>query len=131
MVDVRLIGDLDVQDELRKLHDAPLNYDLDQAPTREGGWNFDEHCREQPGDPEPDGPWEAACRLVRDDESADPSIAHAVWLPDQPLQGRAMLLEGRFGPLRVLLGCRVSQVVDEGDRKAAQPMPSSSRRTCS
>ena len=117
MVDVRLFGRTDVQAELVRLREARVNYELDTAPTPSEGWNFDEYCRrlpsEPPGDPEPDGPFEVACRLVRDYEFADPSIIKAVWLPDSPLQARDMLLQGRFLFLRFLLGVRVSAVVDE------------------
>lgn len=117
MVDVRVWGRTDVPAELARLRESRVNYELDAAPTPHDGWEFDEYCQrlpsEAPGDPEPDGPYEVACRLVRDYEFADPTIIKAVWLPDSPLQARDMLLEGRFLVLRFLLGVRVSAVVDE------------------
>ena len=117
MVDVRLVGELDVQAELAALHEVPVNYELDGDPSTDDGWTFDDYCqrlpREAPGDPVPDGPWEIACRLVRDYEFADPAIIQAVFLPDADLASRDMLLEGRFLFLRFLLGVRVSAVVDE------------------
>ena len=117
MVDVRLVGRTDVRAELAKLREAPVNYELTAPPSRADGWDFDEYClrlpHEAPGDPEPDGPFEVARRLVRDYEFADPAIIQAVWLPDSPLESRNMLLEGRFLVLRFLLGVRVSAVVDE------------------
>ena len=117
MVDVRFFGRTDVSAELDRLRETPVNYELEAPPTAQDGWDFDEYClrlpREQPGDPEPDGPFEVARRLVADYEFADPAIIKGVWLPDTPLESRDMLLEGRFLLLRFLLGVRVSAVIDE------------------
>lgn len=117
MVDVRLTGRTDVKAELARLRETPVNYELEAPPSAKDGWDFDEYClklpTEAPGDPEPDGPYEVACRLVRDYEFADPAIIKAVWLPDAELESRNMLLEGRFLLLRFLLGVRISSVVDE------------------
>lgn len=117
MVDVRLFGRTDVRAELARLHETPVNYELEAPPTAKDGWDFDEYSlqlpSEAPGEPEPGGPYEVACRLVRDYEFADPAIIKAVWLPDAELQSRNMLLEGRFLVLRFLLGVRISAVVDE------------------
>ena len=117
MVDVRLIGKTDVTAELARLRESRVNYELDAAPSPSDGWDFDEYClrlpREAPGPPEANGPYEVACRLVRDYEFADPAIIQAVWLPESDLQARDMLLEGRFVVLRFLLGVRVSTVIDE------------------
>ncbi len=117
MVDVRLLGHLDVRAELERLHEVPVNYELDGDPSTDDGWTFDDYLQvlpsEAPGDPVPGGSWEKACALVRDYEFADPSIIQAVFLPDAQLAGRDMLLKGRFLFLRFLLGVRVSAVVDE------------------
>lgn len=126
MVDVRLLGAPDARAELAKLHDVAVNYELDGTPSAGDGWSFDDYCQklavEQPGPPEPGGPFEVACRLVRDYEFADPSIIQAVWLPETPLDQRDMLLSGRFGPLRFLLGVRVSSVVDEEVVEDGRPL---------
>lgn len=126
MVDVRLLGDTDVRAELERLREVEVNYALDGEPTEQDGWTFDSYCRrlarEAPGDPEPGGPWEVACALVRDYEFADPSIIRAVWLPDAPLPDRTMLLEGRFLALRFLLGVRVSTVIDETSELDGHPV---------
>ena len=126
MVDVRLLGEPDAQVELARLREVAVNYELEGAPSVEDGWAFDDYCEklavEAPGEPEPGGPFEVACRLVRDYEFADPSIIRAVWLPDSPLDGRDMLLSGRFGPLRFLLGVRVSAVVDETSDDEGRPV---------
>jgi hypothetical protein len=47
-------------------------------------------------------------------EFADPSIVRAFYDPDEPLEGRTMLLELRFrGLLRFHVGTRVAEVYDE------------------
>jgi hypothetical protein len=73
------------------------------------GWHHDEVRHdlgvESPGDPEPDGRWEVACRLGRDYEFAAPEIIRAVHWRSAPLLGRDMLLKGRFLGLRFLMGC--------------------------
>ncbi len=117
MVDVRLFSAVDLSAELARWQRTPVNYTLDGPPTAAAGWHVDEYCRrlpdERPGEPVPDGPYTVACRLIRDYEFADPTIIRGVWLPDSRLQGRTMLLAGRFLALTFLLGVRVSTVVDE------------------
>ena len=53
---------------------------------------------------------------MRDYEFADPSIVRAVYDPDEPLEGRDMLLELRFWRLRFHAGVRVGDVL----RRAAR-----------
>lgn len=114
---MRLLGRVDVQGELARLRDTPVNYELTAPPSTAAGWTFDDYCLrlppEAPGEPVEGGSYEIARRLVEGYEFADPAIVKAVWRPDSPLQDRTMLLEGRFGLLRFLLGVRVSAVVDE------------------
>lgn len=125
MVDVRLFGPLDVSEELRRLREVPENFELQGEPSADDGWTLDHYLlvlpREAPGDPEPGGPFEIACDLVRDYEFADPSIIKGVFLPGGELQGRDMLLEGRFLFLRFLLGVRVVKVVDETTELDGRP----------
>lgn len=126
MVDVRLLGELDVQHELERLRDVKVNYELDSPPRPEDGWTIDEYCQrlppEPPGEPVAGGSFEIACRLVRDYEFADPTIIQAVWLPGSPLDSRDMLLQGRFLVLRFLLGVRVSAVIDETVEEDGAPL---------
>ncbi|GAA1381929.1 hypothetical protein GCM10009613_08750 [Pseudonocardia kongjuensis] len=68
---------------------------------------------EPPGDPVPGGDWERACTVVRGYQFTDPHRLRGIFRPDDPLLGRDMLLEGRFGPLRFHLGVRVTGIVDE------------------
>lgn len=104
---------------LDELHDKGLNFELgDRSRFRtEDGWLSDDYCQplppEKPGPPVPGGSWEVARRLLRDYEFADPSMIRAVYHPDRPLEGRDMLLVGRFYGLRFRFGVRVGGVVDE------------------
>lgn len=50
---------------------------------------------------------------MTDYEFADPSMVRAVYYPNQPLEGRDMLLVVRFRFLRFHVGVRVGGVVDE------------------
>lgn len=81
------------------------------------GWNHDEYRTplppEQPGPPEPGGVWETARELVAAYDFSPPEILHALYDPAEPLEGRHLLLEGRFSALRLLMGVRVTEVVDE------------------
>lgn len=106
-------------DALHQLHDVKVNFELgcrDQCPP-EKGWRIDDHRvalpREPPGPPVPCGSWETARRLLADYEFADPSIVRAVYHPEDPLEGRTMLLEGRFYWMRFVLGVRIDRVIDQ------------------
>jgi uncharacterized protein (UPF0548 family) len=68
---------------------------------------------EAPGQPVEGGSWETARRLMRGYEFADPSIVRAIYDPEEPLEGRTMLLQIRFYGLRFRTGVRVSRVYDE------------------
>jgi uncharacterized protein (UPF0548 family) len=80
-------------------------------------WHHDQQRsrlgQEQPGEPEPDGVWETACRLVAAYEMSDPGTIRAVYDPGTPLAGRDLLLEGRFLMLRFYMGVRITDVIDE------------------
>ncbi len=114
---------------LDELAAKPVNYDaatvdpVDPPP----GWNVDDRCQplpsESPGEPEPEGSWEIARRLIRGYEFADPSLVRAFYDPEHPLEGREMLLELRaLGLVRIHVGVRVVHVYDEvrarGGRRA-------------
>ncbi|MFD7991514.1 DUF1990 family protein [Streptomyces mexicanus] len=117
-----VFGRLDAVRAWRDLADARVNYSVGEV--RRPAWNIDLHCTalpgERPGPPEPEGPWEQACRLVRDYEFSPPEIVRALYDPAAPLLGRDMLLEARFHGLHFYCGVRVTEVVDEnregGDR---------------
>ncbi|WP_298176992.1 DUF1990 family protein [Saccharomonospora sp.] len=117
-----IFGRLDSARVWSDLADARINYSIDEV--RRPAWNIDTHRRilatERPGPPEPEGPWEHACRLVRDYEFSPPEIVRALYDPTTPLLGRDMLLEARFPGIHFYCGVRITEVVDKtlenGDR---------------
>ena len=104
-----------------RLHDRGVNFDpisFEQAAA-DPAWQADRHhtelTAEAPGPPEPGGPFEVACGLLRRYEVADPALVRAVYDAAAPLEGRDMLLVGRFVGLRFPMGVRVGGVVDGPD----------------
>lgn len=114
LVHTRLLGHRGHLAALDRLRGRPVNFREDELGG--AGWHHDEVRHdlggERPGDPEPGGRWEIACRLVREYEFAAPEIIRAVYRRSAPLQGRDMVLEGRFLGLRFLMGVRVTEVID-------------------
>ncbi len=116
----RLFGSVDETAALDELRHRQVNYDPARAPQDgrpDGHWHVDSGDaiigQEVPGPPVRDGPWETGCVLVRQYEFADPRIIRAAYRGDADLEGRDMLLEGRFFGLRFYLGVRVTRVIDE------------------
>jgi hypothetical protein len=112
---------------LGKLHDRPLNFWTGAAPDASGGgWTVDHYRQplppERPGEPTPGGSWTIAQRLLRDYAFADPKIVRAVFDPEQPFEGRDMLIQGRFLGLRFHLGVRVGGVVDTQREIGGRPV---------
>ncbi|ANY10295.1 hypothetical protein AFB00_22290 [Pseudonocardia sp. HH130630-07] len=91
----------------------------DEVPRTDGedGWHVDHGSAlvgtEPPGEPVPGGDWERACSVLLGYQFTDHRRLRGAFRPGDPLLGRDMLLEGRFGPLRFHLGVRVTAVVDE------------------
>jgi uncharacterized protein (UPF0548 family) len=104
---------------LAELRGRPLNFDPSRRHeyTLEKGWHVDDVRRalppEPPGEPVPGGSWEAAGRIARNYDFADPSIVEGVFDRDEPLEDRTMLLVLRFRGLRIRVGVRVGDVYDE------------------
>jgi uncharacterized protein (UPF0548 family) len=96
-----------------------LNFDPSDRErfTTANGWRLDDVRQplpsEPPGPPLPNGSWEAARRLARDYDFAEPSIVRAIFDHKQPLENRNMLLELRFYGLRFHVGVRVGDIYDE------------------
>lgn len=115
----RLLRSRDVAGALAELRNRPVNYAEADAPNaaEHRGWHVDTTRavlgQEPPGSPVKGGAWEIACRLVRAYEFADPDVIRAVYRPSDELLGRDMLLEGRFGLLRFVMGVRITSVLDE------------------
>jgi len=117
-IDTRRV-DLPVDRRVTQLRGLAPNFDPEHCErhTPENGWRVDDVVQplppEPPGPPVEGGSWEIARRLMRGYEFADPSIVRASYDPDEPLEGRIMLLELRFHGLRFHGGVRVSRVFDE------------------
>ena len=107
---------------LDALHAQAFNYDVSDPDrlTTAAGWRHEARCqalpREAPGPPAPGQSWEIARELMRNYEFADPAMVRAVYHPDEPLEGRDMLLVIRFLFLRFRVGVRVGGVFDETRR---------------
>jgi uncharacterized protein (UPF0548 family) len=119
MTRVRLLDRLDPGPVLREQRARRVNFDPAEVDDT---WHHDlwrtDLPAERPGPPEPDGVWQTACRLVEAYEFADPRIIRAVYAAGHPLQGRDMLLEGRFTLLRFYFGVRVTDVIDASPDRA-------------
>jgi uncharacterized protein (UPF0548 family) len=102
---------------LERVRHLPVNFDPAGEHSPAEGWHVDDLRQplppEPPGQPEDDGSWEIARRLMRGYEFADPSIVRAMYDPNEPLERRTMLLQIRFYGLRFRAGVRVSRVYDE------------------
>ena len=115
----RLGEDRRSQAALDALHARLFNYDATQPDrlTAAAGWRHETRRQalpsEKPGPPEPGGSWEIARDLMRDYEFADPEMVQAVYHPDEPLDGRDMLLVVRFLFLRFRVGVRIGGVFEE------------------
>jgi uncharacterized protein (UPF0548 family) len=114
-----LAGTPRAQRALADLARRPLNFDPAKlaGATERSGWHLDDYREplpdEPPGQPLPDGSFEIARRLMSDYAFADPAMVRAVYDPAAGLADRNMLLQVRFGPLRLHFGCRVGSVADE------------------
>lgn len=102
---------LDLAD--RRYNFSPIPFD---DAVDDPAWRTDHRTAsirsEPPGAPRPGGPFEVARRALIDYESADPRIVRAVYDAAVPLEGRDMILVGRFLLLRFCMGVRVGDVVD-------------------
>lgn len=118
-----LLGPAGVRRRLARLAGTPINFDpraIAGSPPPDG-WNLTDLCQplpaERPGPPERNGSWQIARRLMRSYEFADPSIVHAYYDPDEPLQGRDMLLKLQaFGIAHIYVGVRVNEVYEQTRR---------------
>jgi hypothetical protein len=107
------------QRQLDRLGDLPINFELERRAefTKANGWHIDSYFAELPpelpGPPLPGGPWEIACRLMREYRFPDPSILTGIFAPDRPLNERVMLLRARWLIFTFYLGVRVGGVTDD------------------
>jgi uncharacterized protein (UPF0548 family) len=105
-------------------------YNFDPRRLRElvaaEGWHHDDRRqplpREPPGEPVAGGSFERAKALMRDYAFAEGSAVRAIFQQDAPLEGRDMMLVGRFLGLDFRLGVRVGGVVDETRDEDGRPV---------
>jgi uncharacterized protein (UPF0548 family) len=124
----RLLGYRGEPRSVEELRGRDFNFD----PSRlreliaEQHWHHDDRRQalpgEPPGDPVPDGSFERAKALMRDYAFSEGSAVHAIFEQDAPLEGRDMLLVGRFLGLDFRLGVRVFEVVDERRTEEDRPV---------
>lgn len=85
--------------------------------NQKNGWTVDHYQvalpEEQPGPPLAGGSWEIACEVLRRYEFPDPDILTGIYIPEQALEQRVMLLKARFLFLNFWLGVRVGEILDE------------------
>ena len=100
----------------REINFTPMTWEQAAADP---AWRVDRQhtviASEAPGPPQPGGPFEVARDLLRNYEVADPSMVRAVYDASAPLEGRDLLLVGRFHGLRFPMGVRIGGVVDGAD----------------
>lgn len=105
------------QQRLKELDRLPFNYDASQYAADQPGWNHDSYQiqlpSEPPGSPTQDGAFARAKQVLIDYRFPDPNRIKGHFDIDSPLQGRTMLLEGKFLWLRVEFGVRIVTVVDQ------------------
>lgn len=98
---------------------AQLNFDLDKREEfiEAGGWNIDSYeidlPQEAPGEPEKEGSWEQAKRVLLNYEFPDPDLITGIFIPDDVLKERIMLLEAHFLIFTFRFGVRIGGVIDE------------------
>jgi uncharacterized protein (UPF0548 family) len=115
----RLLGYPGEPRSVDDLHGRDYNFDPSRLRelVAEKGWHHDDCLQalaaEPPGAPVPGGTFERAKALMRDYAFAEGSAVHAIFEQAAPLEGRDMLLVGRFLGLDFRLGVRVFEVLDE------------------
>jgi hypothetical protein len=106
------------RDRLEALGALKVNFDLERRDeyTAANGWHVDDYQSElppePPGPPVPGGSWEAAQAILRDYKFPDPTLISGIFVPDQPIDQRVMLLRGRFLGFTFYFGVRVAGVID-------------------
>ena len=114
--------------ELAELHRREPNVAPAQLPSTDDapGWHVDHLATslgaEPPGDVVDGGVFATAARVLERYEFADQRLVRAAFYDDAPLEGRDMLLVGRFHGLRFFMGVRVGGVVRETGRRQGRPV---------
>ncbi len=116
-----------VRSQLYKLGELPFNFDAERLSEVAGDpWLVDEYTRslpgEAPGAPVEDGTFERATQLLADYDFTDRRQVRAFYLTGRPLDGRDMLLEVRFLFVRLRIGVRVGNLLDEAREVDGRPV---------
>lgn len=118
----RALEELAVLSE-RDVNFQPVPWDVASADP---SWRIDVRSGpmpgEEPGSPVPGGSFLTARRALIDYEFADPRLVRAVYDAALPLEGRNMLLVGRFLGLRFHMGVRIGGVVDRAGAVDGRPV---------
>lgn len=107
--------DKELTDRLDATRKKPLNFP-DRGPESQEGKNWRRYYSEsilgyeKPGRPEPGGGFEMAWKAITEYQFSDPGIVKGHFNPQDPLDGRTMLLELKVLGLRYLVGVRVTAV---------------------
>ncbi|SDY51991.1 DUF1990 domain-containing protein [Hymenobacter psychrophilus] len=98
---------------------AGYNFDPDLMAdyTAATGWRVDNYETElppeAPGPPVAQGSWAAACEVLRRYSFPPPGLITGIFLPDQPLAQRVMVLRAGFLGFSFWFGVRIGGVTDE------------------
>ena len=104
---------------LADLQALPVNFDPAHAPryTQTHGWHVDDLSVTLPGEPSGEpvdhGSWQTAKLLMDQYQVADGHHLQAFFDPNEPLEGRDILLEIRYLLLRFHVGVRIGTPYDE------------------
>ncbi len=104
---------------LERLANLKLNLDLERREdfTTANGWNLDQYEADLPpeatGEPCSNGSFKAAQAVLREYRFPPPDLITGIFLPDQPLEQRVMLLRANFLGLQFFFGVKVCGVTNE------------------
>ncbi len=104
---------------LARLEKLGLNFDLERREefTSANGWHSDHYEAdlpvESPGEPLDGGSFRAAQTVLREYKFPPPDLITGIFVPDEPLEKRVMLLRARFLGFTFYFGVKVSGVTDE------------------
>ncbi len=105
--------------QLTRYRTIPLNYDVEDKETftKVNGWRLDEYKTSLPsepkGEPIKNGSWELAKQVLLNYEFPDPSLVTGIFIPDDPIEKRVMIIKARFLLFSFYFGVRIASVTDE------------------
>lgn len=107
------------QAQLQRLGTSKLNFDLDKREdyTVGNGWRVDDYAvelpAEAPGAPLPNGSFALARNILLNYEFPDPNLIQGIFVPDDPIDERVMILRAHFLIFTFVFGARIGDFVDE------------------